>query len=176
MLKNNFDYEQFAEFAKREAEKFLPEGMGSERREFVLDSFSQFALKTGKVLSLDPSLQLDDDKKIVERSKYILEWIFKVNVALAESPIPQECWKGFVLDIGYVAFEISKDLANSEHVSDVQLKTAIEVQIINKIKSLLQNLYDTQIITSDMMEKFWRHPYIDKTVKNIEFSIYGSIN
>lgn len=173
IVKEDFDSEKFAEFAQGEARKFLPEGMSELDKNFILDIFKDFAQRSADVLSQDMSLNLDSYEKIVARAKHILEWIFKTSVALVEADLPIECRHGFMLDIGYVAFDVSKDVNAVDEISDEQINATVEYHVINKIKKMLAELQLSGIITDKMREDFLNHPYMDKSQKNIDFAIYG---
>lgn len=173
IVRENFDSEKFAEFAQGEARKFLPEGMSELDKNFILDIFKDFAQRSADVLSQDMSLNLDSYEKIVARAKHILEWIFKTSVALVEADLPIECRHGFMLDIGYVAFDVSKDVNAVDEISDEQINATVEYHVINKIKKMLAELQLSGIITDKMREDFLNHPYMDKSQKNIDFAIYG---
>ncbi len=173
IVKEDFDSEKFAEFAQSEARKFLPEGMSDLDKKFILDTFKDFAQRSANVLSQDISLNIDSYDKIVARAKHILEWIFKTSVALVEADLPIECRHGFMLDIGFVSFDVSKDMNTLNDVSEEQIKATVEYHVINKIKKMLAELQLSGIITEKMREDFLNHPYMDKSQKNIDFAIYG---
>lgn len=173
IVKEDFDSEKFAEFAQSEARKFLPEGMSELDKNFILDIFKDFAQRSADVLSQDMSLNLDSYEKIVARAKHILEWIFKTSVALVEADLPIECRHGFMLDIGYVAFDVSKDVNAVDEISDEQINATVEYHVMNQIKKMLAELQLSGIITDKMREDFLNHPYMDKSQKNIDFAIYG---
>ena len=173
IVKEDFDSEKFAEFAQSEARKFLPEGMSELNKNFILDTFKDFAQRSANVLSQDMSLNLDCYEKIVARAKHILEWIFKTSVVLVEADLPIECRHGFMLDIGFVAFDVSKDVNAVDKISDEQINETVEYHVMNQIKKLLAELQLSGIITDKMREDFLNHPYMDKSQKNIDFAIYG---
>ena len=173
IVKEDFDSEKFAEYAQSEAKKYLPERMRDLDKKFILDTFKNFALRSANVLSQDMSLNIDSYEKIVARAKYILEWIFKTSVALVETDCPIECRHGFMLDVGFVAFEVTKDMNTLNDASEEQIKATVEYHVINKIKKMLAELQLSGIITDKMREDFLNHPYMDKSQKNIDFAIYG---
>lgn len=173
IMNKRFNSEDFADYAKREAEKYLPHDMNEADKEFILTTFRESALRTGNVLSQDASLNLDNEQKIFARAKHILEWIFKISVALTESKIPVECRHGIMLDIGYITFEISKDLDELSDVTEEQINSTIEYQVMSKVKTMLSELQFNGLITEHDKEVFFKHPYILKSNKNIEFAIYG---
>ncbi len=170
---NDFDCENFADYARGEAEKYLPADMKESDKTFILDMFRGFALRSGMVLSQDMSLKLGSEKQIIERARHILEWVFKAAVALVESGIPDVCRHGFMLDVGYVAFEVTKEINNLEGISDEQVDATVEYHVMNKIKKMLAELQLARVITPGMKDAFLNHEYIDKSKKNIEFAIYG---
>ena len=57
--------------------------------------------------------------------------------------------------------------------SEEQIKATVEYHVINKIKKMLAELQLSGIITDKMREDFLKHPYMDKSQKNIDFAIYG---
>lgn len=173
VTKNNFDCEEFASYAVKEAKKFLPEKMSTEDKNFIIESFKNSAYKTGKVLSEDKSLEMNSEDKIKKSARYILEWSFKTMVALIETELPFECRHGFILDIGYAAFEVLNDIYVIPNISDEQIASTIEYHIIEKIKILLSQLQANMIINNTQVEKFLQHPYIEKSDKNVHFAIYG---
>lgn len=173
LVRKNFDYEYFANYAVNEAKKYLPQSMSEEDKNSILKSFEESALKTGKVLSGDKSLNLDDEKKIKTMARCILEWIFKALVAFQESGIPLECRHGFMLDVGFVAFDIANTMNTMLNISDTQIKQTIEYHVINKIQKLLTEFQLSGIITKEIKEKFLNHPYIDKSNQRIQFAIYS---
>lgn len=170
---DSFNSENFADYAKSEAEKYLPYNMKISDKEFILKMFRESALRTGNVLSQDQSLNLENKQEIFIRAKYILEWVFKVAVALAESNIPIECRRGFILDIGFITFEVSRTLDCIPDITDEQMNSTIEYQVMCKVKSILAELQHNGIIGEQDKENFLNHPYMDKSCKNIEFAIYG---
>ena len=173
ITKNNFDCEEFTSYAVEEAKKFLPEKMSTEDKNFIIESFKNSAYKTGKVLSEDKSLEMNSEDKVKKYARYILEWIFKTMVALVETEFPLECRHGFVLDVGYAAFEVLNDIHVIPNISDKQIASTIEYHIIEKVKILLSKLKANMVINNTQVEKFLQHPYIEKSDKNIHFAIYG---
>lgn len=171
--KENFDSEKFADFMQGEASKYLPESMSELDKKFILDTFRKFTLRLANVLSQDMSLNLNSYDKIVARAKHILAWFFKTSVTLVEVDFPIECRYGFMLDIGYVAFDVSKDVNAVNEVSDEQINATVEYHVMNQIKKMLTELQLNRIITDKMRENFLNHPYMDKSQKNIDFAIYG---
>ena len=78
-----------------------------------------------------------------------------------------------MLDIGFVAFDVSKDVNAVDKISDEQINATVEYHVMNQIKKLLAELQLSGIITDKMREDFLNHPYMDKSQKNIDFAIYG---
>lgn len=172
---NSFDCKKFADYAQNEAKKYLPDRISEDDKNFILDTFWNSAFKTVLVLSEDKSLKVDSEEKINIFAKYILEWVFKTAVTIVEANIPAECRHGFMLDIGYVAFDIAKDVSNIESITNEQMSLTIEYHVINKVKTILAELQQNGVINERTKTDFLNHPYIDKSKKNIQFAIYGDI-
>lgn len=165
-----FDCEAFAEYAVSEAAKHFAEDLTEDDKKFILEHFYDFALRSAKVLSEDKSLELNQEK--IERIEYIiLEWIFKVSIALLKSDIPNEFRHGIMLDIGYTAFDITKTVCNIPDITDNQIFNTGAYHVINKLKSILQSLISEGAITEEMRDNMLNHPYISESEKRIEFAL-----
>lgn len=165
-----FNCEEFAQNLTDEASKYLSERLELEDRKFVLEHFHNCALRSARVLSQDKTLALSDDK-IVSTAKIIMEWIFKVAVSLVESDIPTEFRHGIILDTGYVAFDITKDVCNIPEITSNKILNTCEYHVINKLKSMLSSMISRGVITDEIAESLLKHPYISKSEKRIEFAL-----
>lgn len=173
VVRNEFDYNAYADYAQNEARKYLPQDMSEEDKNSVLQVLRESAFRTAKVLWEDKSLELDSTDKVHTFSRYILEWIFKATVAFYEVGVPIECRLGFILDVGYVSFDIAKDIKSIPDISSDQIRQTIEYHVINKIKKNLTELQLSGVITKEIKDKYLQHPYIDKSNRSIQFAIYG---
>lgn len=165
-----FNYEEFAESVTQEAKKYISDNLSEEDKTFVLEHFNNCALRSGKVLSLDSSLNLSNDE-IVSVANIILEWIFKIAVALVESDIPKEFRHGIILDIGYVAFDITKDVCKIPEITSNQIFNTGEYHVINKLRNILSDLISNGSITEAMRDSLLNHSYINKSEKRIKFAL-----
>ena len=168
----DFDNKKFMDYAISEASKFLPEDMNEEKIAYVMENFKGSASRIAGYLTTDDSLNIKNYNEFISRAYFILEWIFKILVALVDSDIPEECRRGFVLDIGYTAYDISINIINLEDITEEQIKSTIEFQVLKKVKELLDNLEKEGLITEEIAKDFWKHPKMDKSIKNILFSLF----
>ena len=165
-----FNCEEFAQQLTDDASKYVAENMTDEDRKFVLEHFYDCALRSARVLSQDKTLELSKEE-VVSVAYIIMEWIFKVTVALVESDIPKELRHGIILDIGYVAFDITKDVCKIPDVTNNQIFNTGEYHVINKLKNILESMIADKVITEKMRDGLLGHPYISKSEKRIEFAL-----
>lgn len=165
-----FNCEEFAEYAHNEAKKYLSDTLTDEAKEFVLTHFKDCTLRSTRVLSLDEALGLDKDE-VVSVAHIILEWIFKVSVALVESEIPSEYRHGIILDIGFTAFDITKDICKIPDITDNQMFSTGEYHVINKLKEILEKLVAEASITESERGSLLKHRYITQSEQRIEFEL-----
>ena len=169
----NFDNKKFLEYAISEAIKFLPENISEENKAYVMESFEGSASRIAGYLTTDESLKIKNYEQFLSRAYFILEWVFKILVALVESPIPEECRRGFVLDIAYTAYDISTNVSNVGDITAEQMRSTVEFGVLKKVKELLDNIIKEGFITEEIAQEFWRHPKMDQSVKNVLFTLFS---
>lgn len=165
-----FDSEEFSMRVTAEAKEHLPENLSDEDKNFVIEHFQICALRSTEALSQDKTLDLSE-KDMLAVVYIVLEWIFKITVALAESGISKEYRHGIILDVGYVALDITKDICQIPEISYNQIFNTSEYHVINKLKSVLEVLISNNTITETIRDRILNHPYISKSEKRIAFAL-----
>jgi len=146
----DFEYEEFAQSLKEQADGLLPVDIPDEHKEYIKNTMYNFCVLSGKALVNDSSLGINMDEAVLI-CQIIAEWTFHKGIDLSRSGIESKHWDSILQKIAFTIFEVAKQSIQNKMEQQEMLET-IEHHVKKIYKECIDEFAEKEDISLEIAE------------------------
>ena len=159
----DFDYREFAEHMKTQAQELVPQEFSEEDKKYLVDKVYNNSISAWEGLIENELENLSGDN-MATLVLLIARWTVHKSCDLIRSQVPREYWDEILREIAFVIYETGKQ-AFMENLEEEPLMDKIEYQVVKSYKKSLSALYRNNSISESVLEEALTYSNYDDTMK-----------
>ena len=159
----DFDYREFAEHMKKQAQELVPSEFSEENKKYVVDKVYDNAILAWEGLIENELENLSGDN-MASLVLYIARWTLYKTCDLIRSQIPREYWDEILRQVAFEVYETGKR-AIMEESDEEQMMDKIEYQVVKAYKKSLSELCRNNSISDNILEEALTFSQKDEMIK-----------
>lgn len=159
----DFDYKEFAEHMKTQAQELVPQEFSEEDKKYLVDKVYNNSILAWEGLIENESENLNCDN-MATLVLLIARWTVHKSCDLIRSQVPREYWDEILREIAFVIYETGKQ-AFMENLEEEQLMDKIEYQVVKSYKKSLSELCRNNSISDSILEEALTFSQKDEMMK-----------
>ncbi len=159
----DFDYKEFAEHMKTQAQELVPQEFSEEDKKYLVDKVYNNSISAWEGLIENESESLNGDN-MATLVLLIARWTVHKSCDLIRSQVPREYWDEILREIAFVIYETGKR-AFMENLEKEPLMDKIEYQVVKSYKKSLSALCRNNSISESVLEEALTYSNYDETMK-----------
>lgn len=159
----DFDYKEFAEHMKTQAQELVPQEFSEEDKKYLVDKVYNNSILAWEGLIENESENLNCDN-MATLVLLIARWTVHKSCDLIRSQVPREYWDEILREIAFVIYETGKQ-AFMENLEEEPLMDKIEYQVVKSYKKSLSELCRNNSISDSILEEALTYSNYDETMK-----------
>lgn len=158
-----FDYKEFAEHMKTQAQELVPQEFSEEDKKYLVDKVYNNSILAWEGLIENESENLNGDN-MSTLVLLIARWTVHKSCDLIRSQVPREYWDEILREIAFEVYETGKR-AIMEESNEEPLTDKIEYQVVKSYKKSLAALCRNNSISESVLEEALTYSNYDETMK-----------